>query len=98
MNKVKLNNAENYESIGTIKITKDRFPIAYENKVEELVSEGLTREEAEEIADGMEVELELYYDKGTGFFAVESDAVDCCSVDIFSPYTGELCERPEDDE
>ena len=97
MSKVKLNSAENYESIGTIKITKDRFPIAYENKVEELVSEGVAREEAEEIVDGMEVELELYYDKGTGFFAVESEAVEC-STDIFSPYTGELCEKPEDDE
>ena len=94
---MKLNNAEKYEPIGTIRVTKVRFPIAYENKVEELVSDGLTRDEAEEKVEGMEIELELYYEKGSGFFAVESEAVEC-STDIFSPYTGKKCEKPEDDE
>ena len=43
--------------------------------------------------NGMEIELEIYYEKGTGLFAVESEAVE--SGTIYSPYTGELCEEPK---
>jgi hypothetical protein len=41
----------------------------------------------------MEIELEIYYEKGTGLFAVESETVE--SGTIYSPYTGELCEEPK---
>jgi hypothetical protein len=41
----------------------------------------------------MEFELEIYYEKGTGLFAVESEAVE--SGTIYSPYTAELCEDCE---
>lgn len=39
----------------------------------------------------MEIELEIYYEKGTGLFAVESEAVE--SGTIYSPYTAEVCEN-----
>ena len=41
----------------------------------------------------MEIELEVYYEVGYGLFAVEADAVE--SADIYSPYSGELCEEPK---
>jgi hypothetical protein len=75
-------------------LTKDKYPVAFENKVQELMEEcKLTREEAEESVSKMEIELEIYYEKGYGLFAVESGAVD--SGTIYSPYSGELSEAPE---
>ena len=93
---VKLNDSDNYESIGSIKLSKDKFPIAFQNKVEELIEEGVcsTIEEAEKIVNDIEFELEVYYEKGTGLFAVESDAVE--SGTIYSPYTAELCEDADE--
>ena len=93
---VKLNNSDNYESIGTIVLTKEKFPIAFNAKVEELLEEGVEtdREEAERLVSQMEIELELYYEKGTGLFAVESEAVE--SGTIYSPYTAELCEKADE--
>lgn len=90
---VKLNNSDEYESIGVIKLSKERFPKAFAAKVEELLEEGVctTKEEAESIVEDMEFELEIYYEKGTGLFAVESDAVE--SGTIYSPYTAELCQQ-----
>ena len=35
----------------------------------------------------MEIELEIYYEKGYGLFAVDSEAVN--SGTVFSPYSGE---------
>ena len=89
---VKLNGGDTYESIGKITLTKEKYPIAFNAKVEELLEEGVEtdREEAEKLVSGMEIELEIYYEKGTGLFAVESEAVE--SGTIYSPYTAELCE------
>ena len=36
---VKLNNTDEYESLGVIKLTKERFPNAFDAKVEELLEE-----------------------------------------------------------
>ena len=101
---VKLNNSDNYEALGadmfnsmnTIKITRNNAPKVFQAKVEELLEEGVcsTEEEAEKIANDMEFELELYYEKGTGLFAVESEAVE--SGTIYSPYTAELCEKADE--
>lgn len=92
---VKLNDSDNYESLGTIKLTKEKFPIAWNAKVEELMEEcGYPRKEAEDIVKSMDFELEIYYEKGTGLFAVESDAVE--SGTIYSPYTAELCESADE--
>ena len=90
---VKLNGSDTYESIGKINLTKEKFPIAFNAKVEELLEEGVEtdREEAERLVSNMEIELEIYYEKGTGLFAVESEAVE--SGTIYSPYTAEVCEN-----
>ena len=93
---VKLNNADNYESLGCITLTKEKYPIAFKAKVEELLEEELckTEEEAEKLVTSMEIELEIYYEKGYGLFAVECGAVEGGSV--ISPYTGEECEAADD--
>lgn len=101
---VKLNNSNDYESLGadmfnsmnTIKITRNNAPKIFQTKVEELLEEGVcsTEEEAEKLVNDMEFELELYYEKGTGLFAVESEAVE--SGTIYSPYTAELCEKADE--
>lgn len=95
---VKLNNANEYESLGRFRLTRGTFPKAFAAKVEELIDEGVcgTVEEAETIVSNMEFELEVYYEKGSGLFAVESEAVECGT--IFSPYSGELCEGADDEE
>lgn len=88
---LRLNNSDEYEYLCTVKLSKEKFPIAFENKVQELMEEeGLSRADAEEATADMEVELELYYHKGYGLFAVDADAVGCSP--IYSPYSGELCE------
>ena len=91
---VHLNGADNYEHLCNVKLTKEKFPIAYENKVQELIEDCcVSREEAESIISNMEMELEIYYEKGYGLFAVESEAVGC---KIYSPYSGELCKEYEE--
>jgi hypothetical protein len=89
---VKLNSAEEMEMIGKIRLTKDKFPIAFNNKVEELLEEGVcnTKEEAEKIVNDIIFELEIYYEKGHGLFAVECEAVE--SGTIYSPYSRDMCE------
>ena len=89
---VKLNSAENYEGI-TIIIDKEQYPISYRNKIEELVEQGLydTIEDAENDNPSFKMDCEIYYDKHSGLFAVESGAVE--SGLIYSPYSGEECEE-----
>ena len=92
---VKSNNSDEYESIGKFKLTEEKTPKAFKAKVEELVEEcGMTEEQAKALVKDMEFELEIYYEKGTGLFAVESDAVE--SGTIYSPYTAELCEEADE--
>lgn len=81
------NNSENYESIQII-LNPERFPIAYKNKVEELMEQGAfdTKEKAEHWVKTTPIELELYYEKDSGLFAVESEAIESNSV--CSPYSG----------
>lgn len=51
------------------------------------MSSGMSSEEAERVA--LEpIELELYYEVGSGLMAVESEAVEA-NGSIFSPYTGD---------
>lgn len=89
---VQLNGADTYEHLCNVKLTKKKFPVAYENKVQELIEDcGISREEAESMISDMRIELEIYYEKGCGLFAVESEAVD--SGTIYSPYSGELCKE-----
>lgn len=89
---VKLNTYDNYESI-KVTLSKGEYPIAYNNKIEELVEQGLykTTEDAENDNPTIEIEMEIYYEKHYGLFAVESEAVE--SGTIYSPYTSELCDN-----
>lgn len=93
MAKLRLNSVEDYEHLCNVRLAKEKYPIAYENKVQELVEQGLPRIDAEKCVNDMVIELELYYHKEYGLFAVESDAVE--SGTIYSPYNGELCEEPK---
>ena len=87
---VKLNNADNYEGIIII-IDKEQYPIAYRNKIEELVEQGCypTIHDAEKDNPFFELECELYYDKHSGLFGVEAEAVAASAESICSPYSGD---------
>jgi hypothetical protein len=88
------NNAEQYEVLGEFTLSKEKQPIAFENKVQELMIDcGMTRAQAEKQVSETKFELELYYHTGYGLFAVESEAVD--ATEIYSPYTGEEMEEEE---
>jgi hypothetical protein len=65
----KLNDSDNYEPI-EIWLPKDKTPIAFENKVQELLEleAFATREEAEDYVTRHPMELELYYEKFYGLF------------------------------
>lgn len=66
---MKQNSAENYEPVNVF-LTPDKTPIAYQNKVQCLMSSGMTEAEARKLA--LEpIELELYYEVGRGLFAVD---------------------------
>ena len=84
--KLILNSAEDAEII-SVRLSPDKTPIAYKNRVRCLMLSGLSREEAEEVA--LEpMDLELYYEIGAGLMAVDPEAVE--SGTIWSPYTREL--------
>ena len=91
----KINKDNESEVLCLVRLTKEKFPIAFEHKVQELMSccPDMTREEIEELIPEMEIELELYYEEGYGLMAVESEAVGC--TPIYSPYTGEQYEFQE---
>ena len=92
-NVAKLNSVDNAEII-EVRITKENYPIAYNNKLEELIEVGgMTKEEAEEYLMEWTIPMELVYHKGYGLFMVESEAVE--SSPIYSPYTGEECDDSE---
>lgn len=71
-----------------IRLTPETFPIAYKNKVDELMEEGAfdTREEAELWVRTTPICFELIYEKGQGLIGVESEAIENC--DLSSPYSG----------
>lgn len=79
-------NASGMEESIEVKLSKDKTPIAYNNKVNELVAEGMTREEAEEWVDKAVFVMEMYYEHNNGLFLVECDAFND-NADIYSPYT-----------
>lgn len=92
---MKANTPKNYESIMVI-VNKDEYPIIYKQIVEEQVSLGVPREQAEKYTDGLEIELELYYQKDYGLFGVDAEAVDE-HVDLCSPYNKEEFEYEDED-
>ena len=87
MKAIRMNNADNYESIN-ITLSKENTPIAYQNKLDELMDCKAfnTQAEAEKWLRETPIELELYYEYGYGLFGVEAEAIE--STEIQSPYSG----------
>lgn len=75
------------EEVIKVLLTPGTYPIAYNNKVDELVKEGAfpTRFEAEKWLQTTPIDLEIIYEKGHGLFAVESQALEMGG--LVSPYT-----------
>lgn len=74
-----------------VKLTPEVYPVAFQNKVDELMEQGAfeTREEAEKWVKSTPICLEIYYEKHHGLFAVESEALEASAEAICSPYTKE---------
>jgi len=90
---MQLNNSFNYESVQIV-LSKDKTPIAFENRVLSLMNDGLNRDDAEKTA-GEPIDVEMYYNPNAGLFLVECEAVECGN--IYDPYTGELMEDETED-
>lgn len=89
-----LTNPDEAETI-EIKLDKEKFPVAYANKKKELMTTcGMTDSEAEKFIDETTFVMELFYQPDRGLFLVESEAVE--STEIYSPYTGEVCDCPDE--
>lgn len=75
------------EEVIEILLTPTKFPIAFNNKVDELMEQGAfnTREEAEHWVQTTPICMEILYEKDSGLFCVESDAIESCC--LVSPYT-----------
>ena len=73
------------------------YPIAYKNRIDELMEEEAfdNEEDAEAHVRTNPITLELYYEKGIGLFAVETDAVEAEAA--CSPYTRRPIICDEDD-
>ena len=87
-NTIKANNGNNYEPI-MVTLTREKTPIAFQIKLDELMEQGAFDDEDDAIKwiESTPIELELYYEKDSGLFAVEAEAVDSYA-DLVSPYTG----------
>ena len=76
------------EEVIKVLLTPTKYPIAYKNKVDELMEQGAfdSLEEAEQWVQTTPICMEIIYEKHSGLFAVESEAIEvnACS----SPYSG----------
>ncbi len=88
MEKIKVNAPEQYESFMII-LNENKYPIAHHKKLEELMEQGAFEsvEAAKEWINTTPIELELYYEKNAGLFAVEAEAVEDIPHTLCSPYT-----------
>ena len=82
-------NEPNHEEVIEVRLSREKTPIAFKEKLDELMEEGAfdTEKEAIEWIEKTPFVMELYYEQGQGLFLVESEAIDNC--DIVSPYTKE---------
>ena len=82
-------NEPNHEEVIEVRLSREKTPIAFKEKLDELMEEGAfdTEKEAIEWIEKTPFVMEMYYEKGQGLFLVESEAIDNC--DIASPYTKE---------
>ena len=74
-----------------VRFDKNKTPISFREKVDELMEQGAfdTREDAEKWVEETPIVLEMIYEKHSGLFAVESEAIES---GVFSPYTREEIE------
>ena len=81
----------------SIWVTKEQYPIFWENKVKCLEESCDSREEAEEMARQFfsePLEIELIYETGLGYFGIESEALDGGATCV-SPFSKEEIVCPE---
>lgn len=70
-----------------IRLTPDKTPMAFWGKVEDLMTGGLSRQEAEDIVTETDIVMEVFCDTERGLFAVESEPLGY--IPVYNPYTGE---------
>lgn len=88
---MKANKAGQEETICVL-LTRKTFPIAFQNKLNELMEQGAfdNEEDATKWIESNPIVLEIMYEKHSGLFAVESESIE--SGIIVSPYSGEEIE------
>lgn len=88
---MKANKVGQEETIGVL-LTRKTFPIAFQNKLNELMEQGAfdNEEDATKWIESTPIVLEIMYEKDNGLFAVESEAIECDT--LVSPYSGERIE------
>lgn len=88
---MKANKVGEEETIGVL-LTRRTFPIAFQNKLNELMEQGAfdNEEDATKWIESTPIVLEIMYEKDSGLFAVESEAIECGT--LVSPYSGERIE------
>ena len=86
-------NKHGHEEVIEIRLSREKTPKAFKEKLEELMEEGAfnTEKEAIEWIEKTPFVMEIYYERGSGLFLVESEALE--NGDIVSPYTKELLEE-----
>ena len=93
---MKANKDGQEETIGVL-LTRRTFPIAFQNKLNELMEQGAfdNEEDATKWIESTPIVLEIMYEKDNGLFAVESEAIECDT--LVSPYSGERIECDYED-
>lgn len=61
-------------------------PEVYQRRKKELIDSGMSEEDAIKYIADAPIQLELFYSKDQGLFAVESEALE--SIEIYNPYDG----------
>lgn len=91
---MKANKVGQEETIAVL-LTRKSFPIAFQNKLNELMEQGAfdSEEEATRWIESNPIVLEIMYEKNWGLFAVESEAIE--SSCLMSPYSGTEIECDE---
>lgn len=86
-------NPQGAEEIFELYLDPVKHPVAFDNKVQELMDAGMSRVEAEQFIRTTPFVLEAYYSPKQGLFLVESEAIEF--NDIHNPYDGTTVYNPE---
>ena len=91
---IKINHSDVMEYI-LITLKEDLYPIAHQEKVNELMEQGAfdNIQEAKDFVNNSPIELELYYEKHNGLIGIEAGAVESMGKNLSSPYTREFFEE-----